>query len=107
MQRLLQSLLRFAWLGGMLFGVPAATHASPASSYSVVSTLDNPDASPGNNVCADSHGVCTLRAAVMEANAHVGPDTILLPADTFHLSVPGGSEDAAATGDLDLQGIVT
>lgn len=30
---------------------------------------DTPDTNPGNRVCADSAGNCTLRAALMEANA--------------------------------------
>lgn len=49
---------------------------SPASVYVVNSTLDTPDAAPGNNICADTMGRCTLRAAIQEANAHAGADTI-------------------------------
>jgi CSLREA domain-containing protein len=94
-----------AILAALLWGLPV--EAGPASLFTVVSALDDPDASPGNGVCADSHGNCTLRAAVMEANAHVGPDTIILLADTFQLDLAGSSEDAAATGDLDLKGNVT
>ena len=94
-------------LGSLLFGLPSVTSASPATVYTVNSAADNPDADPGNNVCADSGGQCTLRAAVMEANAHPGPDTILLPALTMTLTIPGGSEDGALTGDLDLTGTVT
>ena len=37
----------------------------------VNSTADNADANPGNGVCADANGFCTLRAAVQEANARV------------------------------------
>lgn len=44
--------------------------------YVVTSTLDTSDANPGDNVCKDAGGVCTLRAAVEEANAHAGKDTI-------------------------------
>ena len=44
--------------------------------------------------------VCTLRAAVMEANDHEGDDTIMLPAGTYTLSNMGAGEDAAKTGDL-------
>jgi CSLREA domain-containing protein len=83
------SLIRLAYLGSLLLGLPATAAAAPTSPFTVDSTLDNPDASPGNSLCADSNGACTLRAAVMEANAHVGPDTILLPVDTFHLIIPG------------------
>lgn len=39
-------------------------------------TLDAPDAAAGNGVCADLFGNCTLRAAINEANASAGADTI-------------------------------
>jgi hypothetical protein len=107
MPKFAQALLRLVCLAGLLllFGLPA--EAAPASIYTVISTLDTPDAVAGNDVCADSNGVCTLRAAVMEANAHVGPDTIMLPADTFHLTRAGAGEDLANIGDLDITSNVT
>jgi hypothetical protein len=40
-----------------------------ASSLMVSDPGDTADASPGNGVCADSNGNCTLRAAIQEANA--------------------------------------
>ena len=107
MRKLAAPLVRCMLLAVLLWPWAPPAAAEPASIYTVISTLDNPDAAPGNNVCADSVGSCTLRAAVMEANAHVGPDTILLPADTFQLTLAGAEENAANTGDLDLQGIVT
>ncbi len=107
MRKFSASLVRCLLLAGLLLPWGPPAQAGPASIYTVVSTLDNPDAAPGNDVCADSVGSCTLRAAVMEANAHVGPDTILLPADTFQLTRAGAEENAANTGDLDLQGVVT
>jgi CSLREA domain-containing protein len=52
----------------------------PRTVYTVTSTADTPDANPGDGVCADANGVCTLRAAIQEANASVnsisGPDAI-------------------------------
>lgn len=45
---------------------------------------------------------CSLREAVVEANATVGNDTISLPAGTLTLSIAGRDENAAATGDLDI-----
>lgn len=42
----------------------------------VTSIADTPDAVPGNGVCDDGTGACTLRAAVQEANALPGADTI-------------------------------
>jgi len=37
--------------------------------YVVSSTTDGPDANVGDGICADATGACTLRAAIMEANA--------------------------------------
>ena len=57
-----------------------ASHAT----FVVNDTGDAPDANPGNGTCATSTGVCTLRAAIQEANAHPGPDTI-----EFNIPGPG------------------
>ncbi|HTO07046.1 MAG TPA: choice-of-anchor Q domain-containing protein [Myxococcota bacterium] len=49
-------------------------------------------------------GHCTLRAAIEQANAHPGPDTIsILSARKIVLTRTGGHEDAADRGDLDIQ----
>lgn len=50
--------------------------AQVATTFTVKSTADTVDAKPGDGVCADSCGNCTLRAAIMEANAFPGDDTI-------------------------------
>src|SRR5262245_19020042 len=39
---------------------------------------DEPDAAPGNGVCATLRGKCTLRAALQESNALPGADVIEL-----------------------------
>lgn len=70
--------------------------------FTVNSTADLVDANPGNEVCAAAGGACTLRAAIMEANAAAGADTIVLPAGTYTLSLAGADENACATGDLDI-----
>jgi hypothetical protein len=70
--------------------------------FTVNAAYDAVDASPGDGVCADAGGACTLRAAVMETNALPGRDEISLPAGNYVLAIPGTNEDAAATGDLDV-----
>jgi hypothetical protein len=62
---------------------------------------------PGNGVCATSAAACTLRAAIQEANALDGADTITLPAGTYVLTLAGASDDLSATGDLDVFSDVT
>jgi len=81
--------------------------ASDAAIFYVNSPADAVDASPGNGVCATAGGVCTLRAAIQEANTLVGADTIVLKAKKYYLTIAGAGEDAAATGDLDISGDLT
>ncbi len=107
-----RSALRSVHSGGLL-GVLAALLLSGggtlahAAIFTANSPADAVDANPGNGVCADSAGNCTVRAAIMEANAVVGADTITVPAGTYVLTILGGSEDAAATGDLDITADLT
>jgi CSLREA domain-containing protein len=79
-----------------------------AADFAVNSTVDAPDASPGDGVCQTaSPGTCTLRAAIQEANAFAGPDVIHLGPQTYTLTLAGADEDLAATGDLDIRDDVT
>jgi len=73
-----------------------------ADTYVVNSTDDAVDVAIGNGACATAAGTCTLRAAVGEANAHPGLDVVTLPAGLYLLTISGPSEDANATGDLDV-----
>ncbi len=85
----------------LLLGVTVASHAG-AATFVVDSTADEVDTTPGNGICATLAGTCTLRAAVQEANALAGPDTIVLPGGLFLLTRAGNAEEFAATGDLDV-----
>jgi CSLREA domain-containing protein len=86
----------------VLVAILAAPSVGRASTFTVNSTLDDVDATPGDGICATSCSICTLRAAIMEANALAGADTIIVPAGTYTLSLPGANEDLAETGDLDI-----
>lgn len=79
-----------------------AAHPQAGATFTVDSTADAVDANPGDGTCATAAGGCTLRAAVQEANALPGADTIILPSGTYTLTIPGAGEDTAATGDLDI-----
>lgn len=63
------------WLGGTLTARAAAT-------FTVDSTDDTSDALPGDGLCDDGSGACTLRAAIEEANSRSGKDLI-------HFSIDG------------------
>lgn len=76
--------------------------AASAASFTVTSTTDAVDVSPGDGRCASAGGQCTLRAAIQEANAAPGPDIVVLPAGVYVLSILGQGENASATGDLDV-----
>ena len=71
--------------------------------FPVDSIADQVDQNPGDGVCEVSPGgACTLRAAVMEANAwgtSEQPDQILLPAGNYVFTLPGNGNLA---GDLDI-----
>ena len=72
------------------------------SAFVVNSPLDQPDANPGDGIAATASGETTLRAAVQEANAAPGADSIILPAGFFQLSLLGPSDHSAASGHLEV-----
>ncbi|MBI2571621.1 MAG: hypothetical protein HYV63_31815 [Candidatus Schekmanbacteria bacterium] len=67
---------------------------------------DAVDTVPGDGYCIAADIGCTLRAAVQEANAFPGTDTINILPGTYRLQIPGADE-AAAAGDLDVTDSVT
>jgi large repetitive protein len=87
-----------------LLSAAVAVASAQADTYTVNTTTDAVDATPGNGICASAAGKCTLRAAIQEANAHAGPDAVSLPAGIYVLSLVGTGDDVAATGDLDVTG---
>ncbi len=66
--------------------------------FSVVdSTAADPDDVPGDGVCATALAECTLPAAVEEANAFPGPNTVTVPAGSY----PGG---LTLSGSVSIEG---
>jgi len=88
--------------------VSLACAATTARAYVVNSTLDLPDADPSDSACATAppNPVCTLRAAVMQANAHPGVDTIELSNTTYGFTRVG-YDQSGELGDLDVTDDVT
>lgn len=79
-----------------------AFHAS-AATFNVNVTSDLDDVAPGNGVCSSFIAdTCSLRAAIMEANALAGTDIIVLQPDTVYTLTQNGVDDTAASGDLDI-----
>jgi CSLREA domain-containing protein len=91
------------------FGVLLQTRTFTATvTFGVNQTSDEVDTATGDGRCVTASGTCSLRAAIQEANADPGPDTIgFLLSDTYTLTRAGMFENAAATGDLDISDDLT
>jgi len=72
----------------LLLATLIASPCISAATFTVNDTTDSVDALPGDGLCADSNGSCTLRAAVQETNALPGADTIILGSGTYLLTMP-------------------
>ncbi|GGA12676.1 hypothetical protein GCM10008018_67130 [Paenibacillus marchantiophytorum] len=93
---------RAALLGLLLLvaaGIGAVSVAS-AATFTVNTTADTVDSNTGDGVCADSNSECSLRAAIMQANALPGADVITIPTGTYTTA----SAQLEIRGDVTLQG---
>ncbi len=81
--------LGLALVAGLGLSIRPLDAAAATLTFQVTSTTDAPDVSPGDGICADASGQCTLRAAVQEADAQPSGSviTILVPAGTFPLKL--------------------
>ena len=86
------------------FAMSAAVHAA---TFTVNTTSDTLDVTPGDGNCADAGAMCSLRAAIGEANALAGDDIITLPAGTYTQSLVAANEDLNAGGDWDITTNIT
>jgi len=87
-----------------------------AVQFTVVSTGDAPDLLPGDGICAglppvivgnapaDPGPVCTLRAAVQEANALAGPDSIVFAPALNGNAITLDSQLPAVVSDITITG---
>ena len=82
----------------MLVSFVVLLGAAPAvaSTYVVNSNSDFSDATPGNDICGVVSN-CSLRAAIEESNAHAGPDTIQLPANSYAMGATAPEVDSQVT----------
>ena len=107
--------LLLLWLAALLAmsdGVFAPTRMAHASTtaFTVDTPVDAVDIHPGDSACATAANHCSLRAAVMEANALGSPPNLptfftinLKGGETYALTRIGPDEDSAVTGDLDIR----
>lgn len=107
LERLLRLLALVAIAVPFALGPAKLAHAA---AFTVNSTADATDANAFDGVCRTAANTCTLRAAIQQANFNAAfgdSSTITLPAGEFRLAIAGRNEDGAATGDLDISGILT
>jgi CSLREA domain-containing protein len=83
-----------AWACAVALALIGA-HVAAAFDFTVT-RLDD----PAPDACVP--GDCSLREAVIAANALGGLDHVVLGAGVHQLSRPGAGEDLSATGDLDV-----
>jgi LPXTG-site transpeptidase (sortase) family protein len=97
--------LRFALALALVlsfFGGSPAVEPALAASFTVDTTNDTNDSNMGDGLCADLSGNCSLRAAILEANALPGADSITLPAGTYTLT--SGEQLPSVTSEITLDG---
>jgi SdrD B-like domain len=96
----MQILMIFVIIFSLLI-LPARTIKVLASTFTTNTFIDSVDVNAGDGICADSAGLCSLRAAIIEANALPGLDTVNLQTGTYLLT-RDGSDFASAVGSLDI-----
>jgi CSLREA domain-containing protein len=91
-------------VSGLAFTPAATVHAA---TFTVNTTADGRDTNPGDGQCRTVADTCSLRAAVQEANAAAGADTITLPAGRFDLNAADTGNFVAGSKALEVAGTVT
>lgn len=82
----------------------ALLRSAAAATYTVDISDDLPDLTPQDGLCLTSNGHCSVRAAIQQANATPGYDTVQVPEGNYPLLLDSGAgEDQGATGDLDIR----
>ena len=97
-------LTRFLFFAFLYCSIPFVSYGA---SFAVNVTTDTQDTNSGDGVCSDPSGNCSIRAAIMEANALPGADIINIPAGVYLLSIVGSGEDLGLTGDFDITSDLT
>src|SRR3989304_3546658 len=91
------SLIRFSLIASLLAALLMGVLLVPTAHAAILVVTKTADTADGT---CDSD--CSLREAIIAANAAAGDDEITVPAGTYTLTIAGKNEDAAATGDLGI-----
>ena len=102
------STLLSALMAAFMLLAAAAQLAAPAVAATTFAVDRNDDPDPATaNACTDAPEDCSLRGAIVAANAATGEDAITVPAGTYTLTRAGADEGLASTGDLNVKGELT
>jgi CSLREA domain-containing protein len=82
----------------------AGTAFAQGATFFVTSTSDSSDSNAGDGVCAATGGGCTLRAAIQEANALAGLDTIRFEIGSGPQTIAVGSALPSITAPVIIDG---
>lgn len=103
------SILSLVVLFGAFLGFTqrAASHSSaPRPLFTTTFDVDRTDDTAGASACTVAPNDCSLRGAIIAANADPNADPVVInlqPATTYNLTLTNANqENAAATGDLDV-----
>lgn len=90
------------WVTSIVAALACSTAA--AATFTVNDLGDAGDASPGDGDCATAGGVCTLRAAIEEAEASGGADTLAFELDVDNPSIATQSPLPTVADELHIDG---
>ena len=106
-RKLALSLLVFVVLVGALLNyTQSASSNSSVLPFVTTFDVDRTDDTAAASACTIAPNDCSLRGAIIAANADLNPDAAIInlePATTYNLTLTNGNqENSAATGDLDI-----
>ena len=96
--------LRPAYTLGLLALLVALAGPAPAAQAAPIDFQVTKTADTADGVCAID---CSLREAIIAANANPGADTVFLSSGTYTLSIAGAGEDQSAIGELGISESLT
>lgn len=88
----------------LMFASAGTARAQTGNTFTVNSTSNSSDSSIGNGVCRTSAGVCTLRAAIQEANATSASDRIVFAIGTGPARITISSTLPTITRPVEIDG---